>query len=44
MRDEQRTPGRGAASIDRDYWRGAADRVAAQGQRVLALAAKPVAS
>jgi magnesium-transporting ATPase (P-type) len=44
MCDEQRTPGRGAASIDRDYWRDAADRVAAQGQRVLALAAKAVAS
>jgi magnesium-transporting ATPase (P-type) len=44
MCDAQRTPGRGAASIDRDYWRDAADRVAAQGQRVLALAAKPVAT
>jgi potassium/sodium efflux P-type ATPase len=44
MCDAQRTPGRGAESIDRDYWRDAADRVAAEGQRVLALAARPVAS
>jgi magnesium-transporting ATPase (P-type) len=43
MCERQRAPG-GAESIDRDYWREAADRVAAQGQRVLALAAKPVAT
>jgi magnesium-transporting ATPase (P-type) len=43
MCDRQRTPS-GAEPIDLAYWRHAADRVAAQGQRVLALAVRPVAA
>jgi magnesium-transporting ATPase (P-type) len=39
---EQRVGSDGTAPLDDTYWRGQAERVAAQGQRVLALAIRPV--
>ncbi len=39
---EQRVGGAGTAPLDEAYWRGQAEQIAARGQRVLALAVRPV--
>ncbi|RIA55769.1 cation-transporting P-type ATPase [Dichotomicrobium thermohalophilum] len=39
----QRTPQGGTAPLDRDYWHEMIDCLAAEGQRVIAVAARPVA-
>lgn len=39
---EQRTARDGTEPVDRDYWHSKAESIAAQGQRVLAFAVKPV--
>jgi len=38
----QRASSGGGAALDAEYWRGKADEIAARGQRVLALATRPV--
>lgn len=42
MCGEQRTGNNGKEPLNKDYWHAQADSLAAQGQRVLAFAAKPV--
>lgn len=42
MCDTQRTTGDDTAPLDPDYWQARAEEIAAQGQRVLAFAIKPV--
>ena len=43
MCNAQRTASGDTAPLQHEYWRGKADAIAAEGQRVLALAARPVA-
>ncbi|MFP3944687.1 MAG: HAD-IC family P-type ATPase, partial [Alphaproteobacteria bacterium] len=42
MSVEQRAPSGGTEPLDEDYWRGRAENIAAEGQRVLAFAVRPV--